>query len=359
MEKKSFGLLSSGEEVSLYILKSGDFRTTWTDYGATWLGFTMPDKKGRTDDILLGFSCLEPYLQPHPYFGSTVGRYANRIADAKFALDGREYRLFAQDTGQHLHGGRRGFSRRLWKSEMDTIKGSPALRLELKSLDGEEGFPGNLSVACLVTLGLEGRLTLDYEAVTDRRTPLNLCNHAYFNLRGEGRGTVLDHSLDLRCSSYLPVDERLIPLKGAPRSVEAGPFDFRISKTLGRDMAAAGQGYDHCFVIDEECAAHAKPFAHLSEPETGRNLYMWTSMPGVQLYTGNNLNGIRGKNGSVYGPYGGICLETQYFPDSPNREDYPSCLAEPGKPWRHRTEYQFCVQTSKAGSAGACGAVQE
>lgn len=344
MEKRSFGLLSSGEAVSLYTLESGDFKATWTDYGATWLGFTMPDKKGLSDDILLGFSSLDPYLGPQPYFGSTIGRYANRIAGAKFTLDGREYRLFAQDGGQHLHGGRRGFGRRLWKGEMDRIKGSPALRLELESPDGEEGFPGNLKVLCLVVLGPEGRLSLDYEAVTDRRTPLNLCNHAYFNLRGEGRGDVLDHRLELRCSSYLPVDARRIPLKGAPRPVEGGPFDFRVSKPLGRDMAVTGQGYDHCLVIDADCAAEGKPFAHLREPETGRNLRMWTSMPGVQLYTGNKLADIGGKNGSVYGPHGGLCLETQYFPDSPNREDYPSCVAEPGLPWRHRTEYWFSLE---------------
>ena len=172
MEKRSFGLLSSGEAVSLYTLESGDFKATWTDYGATWLGFTMPDRKGLSDDILLGFSSLDPYLRPQPYFGSTIGRYANRIAGAKFTLDGREYRLFAQDGGQHLHGGRRGFGRRLWKGEMDRIKGSPALRLELESPDGEEGFPGNLKVLCLVVLGPEGRLSLDYEAAGYRISKL-------------------------------------------------------------------------------------------------------------------------------------------------------------------------------------------
>lgn len=343
MRKKPFGQLSSGEETSLYILEAGEFRATWTDYGATWLGFTMPGKRGMTDDILLGFSSLDPYLRPHPYFGSTVGRYANRIADAKFDLDGKEYTLFPESTGQHLHGGRRGFGRRLWKGETDTIKGSPALRLELKSPDGEEGFPGNLTVASLVVLEPEGRMTIEYEAATDRKTPLNLCNHAYFNLCGEGSGSVLYHRLELRCSAYLPVDSRLIPLNGPPRPVEGGPFDFRIPKTLGRDIGVTKGGYDHCFVIDGDCTAEARPFAHLWEPDTGRNLRMWTSMPSVQLYTGNYLDGIKGKNGSVYGPHDGVCLETQFFPNSPNRDDYPSCIAEPGLPWRQRTEYQFSL----------------
>ncbi len=341
MEKKRFGTLSSGEEVSLYILVSGDFRATWTDYGATWLSLIMPDRSGVKDDIILGFSTLDSYLQPHPYFGSTIGRYANRIANAGFHLGGREFKLLANDGSQHLHGGRRGFGRRLWKAEMASVRGNPALRLELTSPDGEEGYPGKVDIVCSIVLETEGRLTLSYEAAADNPSPLNICNHAYFNLKGEGRGTVLEHQLALRCSSYLPVDSRLIPLEGIPRPVEGSPFDFRTSKTLGRDIASTGGGYDHCLVIDEECSGEGSPFAVLKEPERGRCLSMWTSMPGVQLYTGNMLNGVKGKNGSVYGPSDGLCLETQYFPDSPNRVDYPSCLAEPGRTWRHYTSYQF------------------
>ncbi len=341
MEKKRFGTLSSGEEVSLYILDSGDFRAAWTDYGATWLSLIMPDRYGVKDDIILGFSNLDSYLQPHPYFGSTIGRYANRIANSGFFLGSREFKLFANDGPQHLHGGRRGFGRRLWKGEMATVEGNPALKLELTSPDGEEGYPGKVYIVFMIVLDAEGRLTLSYEAAADSPTPLNLCNHAYFNLKGEGRGTMLEHQLELRCSSYLPVDSRLIPLEGTPRPVEGSPFDFRISKTLGRDIASTGGGYDHCLVIDKACSGGGGPFAVLKEPESGRCLRMWTSMPGVQLYSGNMLNGVKGKNDSVYGPRDGLCLETQYFPDSPNRADYPSCLAEPGRIWRHYTRYQF------------------
>ena len=342
MENKSLGIDALGREACLITLKNASgMSVTLTNFGARLVSVMAPDRDGNIADVCLGFDSLADYETRSGYLGATIGRWGNRIANASFELNGKTYALYANNGKNTLHGGQKGFDKKFWEY---SAKGAQGLSFHYTSPDGEEGFPGNLNTTVSFTLEDDGSLAISYEATSDRDTVVNLTNHAYFNLRGEGRGDVLDHRLELRCSSYLPVDARRIPLKGAPRPVEGGPFDFRVSKPLGRDMAATGQGYDHCLVIDADCAAEGKPFAHLREPETGRNLRMWTSMPGVQLYTGNKLADIGGKNGSVYGPHGGLCLETQYFPDSPNREDYPSCVAEPGLPWRHRTEYRFSLE---------------
>ena len=251
LSKKQFGVLSNGEDVSLYLLESGEFKASWCDYGASWLSFIMPDKHGVKDDVLLGFSTFPPYAAKHPYFGATVGRVANRIAGSKFILDGKEYKLFANDGKNHLHGGRQGLGRSLWHGEMDVIDGDPALRFSLFSADGEEGYPGNLSIAVTIILSRNGELSISYEAESDRRTPLNLTNHAYFNLLGEGAGTIANHELRLHCSHYLPVDSSLIPLPGKPADVAGTAFDFRQPKPMGKDhRTRPGSGYDHCFVID-------------------------------------------------------------------------------------------------------------
>lgn len=342
IEKKNFGILSTGEEVSLYVLRAGEYRATWCDYGATWLSLVMPDKHGVYDDVLLGFSSFAPYVGDDPYFGATVGRFANRIAKAKFPLEGKVYALFANNGQNHLHGGRRGFSKRLWDSESDSNGSAPLLRFSRRSADGEEGYPGNLDVSVTVSLDPNGRLSIEYEAATDRITPLNLTNHAYFNLAGEGMGTILAHELAMKCSRYLPVDDSLIPLPGAPVSVHNTPFDFREPKLIGKDIHDSFSGYDHCFVIDKAPYSH-EPFATVKEATSGRRLAVSTSMPAVQFYTGNFLNGIIGKRGSIYGKHSGFCLETQFFPDSPNRSDYPSSLAEPGKTWKHSTDYIFSL----------------
>ncbi|MCX8014019.1 MAG: galactose mutarotase, partial [Rectinema sp.] len=193
IEKKQFGVLSSGEEVSLFILNAGEFTACWTDYGATWVTFLMPDSRGLRDDVLLGFSTLNGYVHKHPFFGSTVGRFANRIRNARFEIDGTEYLLWANEGNNHLHGGRRGFDKQLWHAETDTIAGDPAIRFTRISPDGEEGYPGTLDVQLTVSLSASGELTLHYHAVTDTTTPVNLTNHAYFNLAGEGNGTILNH----------------------------------------------------------------------------------------------------------------------------------------------------------------------
>lgn len=342
--KKYYGTLSTGEDVHLYALEAGEFKACWCDYGATWNSFVMPDSKGVKDDVLLGFSTFGPYTGEQPYMGATVGRFANRIARASFSLEGTTYPLWVNNGPNHLHGGRRGYSKRLWEGEIDNISGDPAARFTLHSPDGEEGYPGNLDIVVTVSLSAAGELSISYEAESDRLTPVNLTNHAYFNLAGEGSGTILNHELELRCSAYLPVDATLIPLPGHPMKVSGTPFDFRTVKRIGADIGDSLSGYDHCFVIDDSVdGAKAEPFAVVKEYSRGRILTASTTSPAVQFYTGNFLNGIQGKRGSVYGKHSGFCLETQYYPDSPNREDFPPCWAKPGKKWEQTTKYHFSV----------------
>jgi len=340
--RKQFGTLSSGEEVFLYLLESGEFQAGWCDYGASWLSFIMPDARGARDDVILGFSSFPPYTGRHPYFGATVGRFANRIAGAGFSLDGVERRLFANNGNNHLHGGRKGFGRKLWKGEITTVDSEPAVCFSLDSEDGDEGYPGNLHVALTIRLTRDGVLSLSYEAESDAPTPVNLTNHAYFNLAGEGAGTILDHELLLRCGRYLPVDESLIPTVSPPSVVSGTVFDFLKEKRMGADIGSSLQGYDHCYIIDSPGLSNG-PFAVAKEDTRGRRLAVSTTSPAVQFYTGNFLDGIIGKGGSLYGKHSGFCLETQYYPDSPNRADYPLCLARPGEKWTHTTNYHFSV----------------
>ncbi len=342
IEKKHFGTLSSGEEVSLFILKAGSFQASFTDWGATWVSFIMPGKEGQKDDILLGFSMLSGYVGKHPYFGSTIGRFANRISGAQFTLNGIVYKLWKNDNCNHLHGGRKGFDKHIWNHELSAFSGEPAIRFSRMSPDREEGYPGTLYVEVIASLSSSGELRLHYYAETDEVTPISLTNHAYFNLAGEGKGTILDHELEMQASMYLPVDEYLIP-KGEICPVDGTALDFRFTKRIGRDIADVGNGYDFCYVIDKDYLP-LKPFAFVSEPSTGRNLSVATTLPAVQFYTGNNLAAITGKSGSIYDKYAGFCLETEMYPDSPNQQNFPSCFLFPGKPWEHETVYRFDIQ---------------
>jgi aldose 1-epimerase len=298
-----------------------------------------PDSKGAKSDVLLGFSSFAPYASAHPYFGATVGRFANRIGSARFSLSGKEYTLWANNGPNHLHGGRIGFNRKLWSAEAGSVAGMDSIRFSLESPDGDEGYPGMLKAAVTVSLSGDGELTLRYEADSDRPTPVNLTNHAYFNLSGEGKGTILGHKLTLRCSRYLPVDATLIPLPGAPREVSGTAFDFRNPKLIGADLGSSLGGYDHCFVIDHP--SEREPFAVVEDGSSDRTMAVSTTLPAVQFYTGNNLNGIMGKGSSVYGVHSALCLETECYPDSPNRQDFPSCIVEPGKRLESVTKYRF------------------
>lgn len=341
--RKHFGTLSSGEDISLFILRAGEFQASVTDYGAILASLLVPDRSGVREDVLLGFATLPQYASRHPFFGSTVGRFANRLAGASFTLNGRRFALDANDGPNHLHGGIKGFDRRIWDATPGGTYSAPSLTLSRTSPDGEEGYPGTLRAEVTFSLDASGALGIAYRAVCDAECPVNLTNHAYFNLAGEGRGGILGHSVRLACSGYLPVDTAQIPA-GGPAPVAGTPFDFRATKEIGRDIAATGDGYDHCYILDRDAGGspgELVEFADISEPRYGRRMRVSTTLPAVQFYTGNKLPGILGKRGSIYGRNAGFCLETQFYPDSPNRPDFPSCILKPGQVWEHRTVYRF------------------
>jgi len=342
IEKKPFGTLSNGEEVSLFIIKAGEFQASFTDWGATWTSFIMPDALGHYNDILLGFSTLSGYTSKHPYFGSTIGRFANRIGKASFTIDGKVYNLWANNNKNHLHGGKKGFDKYIWHNEITTIKGDPAIKFSRTSVSGEEGYPGTLNAEVVISLSAAGELSLHYIAVSDAKTPVNLTNHAYFNLKGEGRGTILDHIVQLKAGEYLPVDAELIPT-GEISSVKGTALDFRSEKPIGLDMAALENGFDFCYIIEKEFIP-LKNCAHVKEPSSRRSLQVATSLPAIQFYTGNNVHDIMGKCGSVYEKYAGFCLETEMYPDAPNHENFPSSYISPGEKWDNTTVYTFSVQ---------------
>ncbi|MCL2232832.1 MAG: galactose mutarotase [Treponema sp.] len=340
--KKTFGVLSNGKKVHLYTLKAGELSLSISTLGATWTSLRVPSEKG-TDDILLGFSSFDGYVN-NRYFGVTVGRFANRIRGAKFSLRGKEYHLH-QNHGEHsLHGGRVAFSKLLWKAEAYEERDGVFVRFELKSPDGDEGFPGNLKAAASYGLTKSNELVADYEAKVDTPCPVNLTNHAYFNLAGEGRGTnVLSTELKLYSSSYLEVDDKLIPT-GKLIPTANTPLDFRAKKPIGRDIQPLAEtsigGYDHCFVIDGE-PGELRPFAEAYEPSSGRSMRAFTTQPGVQFFSGNNLSSVQGKIGSVYEKYDGFCLESQHFPDSPNRPEFPSSIFGPDRDYHEKAVFAF------------------
>lgn len=321
------------------------------DHGCTIVGLEVPDREGRLTDVVLGFADSSLYRDRHPYFGCVVGRYGNRIAEGRFSLEGHSYSLAANNApggrACHLHGGNVGFDQRAWDVECAPGAGGVEMRLQRLSPDGEEGYPGNLSVSVLYRLTSENALEIEYEARTDAPTPVNLTNHSYFNLCGEGSGeSVLGHELRLRASRFLPTDAGQIPT-GELRAVEGTPFDFRRLQSIGsriqepdEQLALAG-GYDHNWVLDG-AFGRLNLAAELYEPVSGRLMEVFTTEPGLQLYTGNLLDGsCLGKSGRSYLRYGGLCLETQHFPDSPNRPEFPDTVLRPGALYRSKTVYKF------------------
>ena len=342
--KKSFGTLSDGRDVALFTVEEGDLTLSVSSLGAALTSLTVPSGMHGTDGILLGFSSFDGYVNNSAYFGTTVGRFANRIRDARFFLDGKEYHVSKNKPDCSLHGGKMGFSRRLWQAEPYTDGNGTFVRFELISPDGDQGYPGSLIASVSYGLTRENELVAVYEAEADTPCPVNLTNHAYFNLAGEGRGMdVLSNEVRLACSSYAEVDESLFPT-GRLLSVAGTPFDFRKPKTLGRDIGQLTHtgtgGYDHCLVIDGE-PGKLKFFGEVRDPVTGRWMTGYTTLPGVQLYTGNMLHGQPGKIGSVYGAYDGLCLETQYFPDSPNQPGFPSAVFGPDRKYYEKTVFSF------------------
>jgi aldose 1-epimerase len=340
---ENFGTMPDGRPVELFRLtNSQGLAVAITNYGGIITSIFAPDRNGQFDDIVLGFDSLAPYLGPHPSFGVTVGRFANRIAGAAFTIDGTRYQLAANNGPNHIHGGPEGFSKKLWEAVIGEAGGLPALILGYRSPDGEEGYPGNLEVRVTFTLSDRNELRIEYEARTDKATHINLTNHSYFNLSG-GRTSILDHTAEINAQQYLPVDEALIPL-GSPAPVNGTAFDFTVPKRIGQDIGSAGMGYDHTFIIVREEPGELAYTARVEDPLSGRFMETYTTQPGVQFYTGNFLNGqVQGKKGVLYEKHWGLCLETHHYPDSPNRSEYPSTLLRPGEIYREVTVYAFGV----------------
>ena len=329
---KNFGTGPDGEEVYLFTLRNNrGVEVSITNYGGAITSIMAPDRNGVFGDVVLGYDTLDEYVKNPRYFGALIGRYANRIAGGKFWLYRVEYQL-AQNNGEnHLHGGTRGFDKRVWSATPT----SSSLRLEYFSKDGEENYPGNLGVAVDYSLNDENELRIDYRAVTDKDTIINLTNHSYFNLGGHGHGTILDHELMLHAGSFTPVSGDLIPT-GEILSVDGTRMDFRIARVIGDG------GYDHNFVLDDWNHGLIRSVAHLRDPNSGRVMEVLTTQPGIQFYSGNFLDGsLIGKGGVAYHQYAALCLETQHFPDSPNQPNFPSTVLRAEMFYKQTTIYKF------------------
>ncbi len=343
--REAFGSLPDGTPVDIYTLKNkAGLEARVMTYGAILVSLKVPDRNGALADVNLGFDTLAGYLGTHPYFGAIIGRYGNRIAKARFTIDGVEYRLAPNNNGNTLHGGVKGFDKVVWSAEAIQVADGVGLRLTYLSKDMEEGFPGNLAVTVVYMMTNANELRIDYEARTDKKTPINLTNHAYWNLKGEGRGDILGHVLQLEADKITAVDSaaNLIPT-GEIVPVAGTPFDFTSPHAIGERIAQVEGGYDHNFVLRRGGGMLALA-ARVEEPESGRILEIWTDQPAIQLYTGNFLDGtVVGKGGKAYQKHYAFCLETQHFPDSPNHPNFPSTILEPGQTYRTTTVHKFSV----------------
>jgi aldose 1-epimerase len=347
MQKQSFGKTEDGRQVDLHILTNQHgMETAITNYGGTVVTLKVPDRNGKLEDVVLGYDKLDDYAAGKAYFGAIIGRYANRIAHAKFRLDGVTYTLPKNDGDNHLHG---VFNKRVWTAKDVSSSAGQALELTYLSKDGEDGFPGNLSVKVVYALTGQNELKIDYSATTDKDTVINLTNHCYFNLAGQGNGDILQHQLMIRADRFTPVDANLIPT-GELRSVKGTPFDFTTETAIGArvdqddQQLKLGRGYDHNWVLNSGTASALSLAAQAYEPHSGRLLEVSTTEPGLQVYTGNFLDGIRGKGGKVYNRRYAFCLETQHFPDSPNHPNFPSTVLKPGQSFRSTTVYRFSTK---------------
>jgi aldose 1-epimerase len=353
IRKQPFGKTASGDQIDLYSLtnKKG-MEVSVTNFGATVVTLRVPDRSGKAADVVLGFDNLEGYENGKSYFGATVGRYANRIGGGQFSIGGKTYTLPKNNGNNSLHGGIIGFNKKVWKAREIASKDGESLELSYLSVDGEEGFPGNLSVKVVFTVPAErNELKIDYSASTDKDTVLNLSNHSYFNLAGEGNGDILDHVLTLHAKQFTPVDGTLIPT-GELRDVAGTPMDFTSANVIGKridsdyEQLVFGKGYDHNWVLARSDGGnHAALAAEAYDPKSGRRLEVLTTEPGVQFYSGNFLDGsAKGKGNKVYGRRAAFCLETQHFPDSPNHPNFPSTLLKPGSVFHSETVFRFSAK---------------
>ncbi|MGQ9625867.1 MAG: aldose epimerase family protein [Anaerolineae bacterium] len=350
IEKGWFGVTSEGAVVEKYTLtnKNG-LVAVLINYGATLVSLYVPDRDGNMADVTLGFDSISDYETRSPYFGCIVGRYANRIKEGKFSIDGKSYQLAQNNLGNALHGGLKGFNKQMWKAMPLYTDEGPAVVFTYRSHDGEEGYPGNLDVKVIYTLTNNNELKVEYEATTDAPTVVNLTQHSYWNLAGHDSGSILDHELTLYASNYTPADDVLITT-GEIAPVAGTPFDFTKAKKIGQDLDSPevkGRpnflGYDHNFVLDKKLG-ELGPAARLKDPKSGRVMEIYTTEPGIMFYGGNWLNLKDAKDDADYAQYGGLCLEAQHFPDSPNKPNFPSTILRPGETYTQVTVHKFFTE---------------
>ena len=343
-QQELMGKTADGAEVGLYTLgNTNGLRVKIMTYGATIISVETPDRHGQIENVTLALDSLADYLKGHPCLGSTIGRYANRIAKGKFSLGGRQYTLAVNNGPNHLHGGLKGFDKVVWKAKPVETGNSVGVAFSYESADGEEGYPGKLTAEVIYSLTDDNELRMEYSATTDKPTVVNLTNHAYWNLADGGGSDVLGHELMLNADHYLPVDAGLIPL-GPPKAVAGTPLDFTRPRTIGARIDQLDGGYDHCYVLNKrEDWQGPHLAARVTVPSSGRVMEVYTTEPGIQLYTANGLDGTLRAHGRAYQKHAGFCLEAQHYPDSPNRPDFPSTLLNPGETYHQLTVHKFRV----------------
>ncbi len=346
IETQPWGQTVAGEPVQLFTLAGAGLEVKITNYGGIIVALSVPDRQGKAVDVVLGKDSLADYEAGHPFFGALTGRYANRIANAKFMLDGTEYTINKAGNGKHaLHGGKAGFDKKVWSAVAAEKPDAIGVVMHYTSPDGEEGFPGELKCTVSYWLRSDHTLVIDYEATTDKPTVVNLTNHSYFNLGGHDSGTVLEHELQLFADRYTPTDADLIPT-GAVEKVAGTPLDFQVSTPIGQRIEADfeilrfGKGYDHNYVLTSEDSG-LKPCAIVRDPKSGRKMEVKTTCPAVQLYTANHMSSVPGKSGAIYPCHAALCLETQHYPDSPNHPSFPTTVLHPGQTYRQSTHFTF------------------
>jgi len=337
-----FGTTPDGDKVQLFTLTNAQGTVAKvTNYGAILVSLEVPGHDGQKANIVLGYDTLADYVADPSSFGATVGRYGNRIARGKFTIDGQEYQLATNNGPNHLHGGNVGFNKRIWKAEPS--QDGTSVKFTYVSPDGEENYPGELTVNVTYTLNDDNELRIDYQATTTKTTHVNLTHHSYFNLAGHASGDVLEQVLQLNCDKFLPVDATLIPT-GELKPVAGTPMDFTSPKPIGQDIAKEAGLYDHCYVIKDGGQGAMKLAARATDPKSGRTMEIYTTEPGIQLYTANHLDGVKGTDGATYNKHQAFCLETQHYPDSPNQPSFPSTLLKPGETYRTTTVHKFSVK---------------
>jgi len=351
MKEESFGKTQCGRDVRLFTLSNANgMRVKIINFGGTIVSLEVPDRQGRIGDIVQGFDTLEDYIKDGAYIGTLIGRYGNRINKGRFTLDGKEYQLAQNNNGHHLHGGMKGFDKVLWDAEPFQTDKEVGVKLTYLSKDGEENYPGNLKSTVRYALTCCNKLKIDYEAETDKATPINLTQHSYFNLAGQGSGDILGHEIMINAKYFTPIDDSLIPT-GELRCLKGTPMDFTsptaIGARIGQDdiQLKYGKGYDQNYVLNKDKPGEMSLAARVYEPTTGRVMEVYTTEPGIQFYSGNFLDGTQtGKDGKVYKRRYGFCLETQHYPDSPNKPEFPSPILRPGEKYQHKTIFAFSAK---------------